>query len=139
MSKQLLLDKLANDLTNLSAERAALASEFKEAADLGDLPENSFYDEVKFRSLILDSKIDTIKDLTKKIIVQNAVFGNLTNITRGWTKQICILDGFAEELDNVTYLSPHSPLGQAILSSKPNKEFSLLSLAGEQVYTWELV
>ncbi len=127
-------DRLKAELEHLrTVRRPQVAQQLREAADEGDLNENSGYDDAKHEQSFVEGRILTLKTLlTKAVVVEDqagtdsVAFGSrVTVMERGGGQETFQIVGSVEVDPSGGRISNESPLGKALLEHKVGEEVAV--------------
>ncbi len=127
-------DRLKAELEYLrTVRRPQVAQQLREAADEGDLNENSGYDDAKHEQSFVEGRILTLKTLlTKALVVEDqagtdsVAFGSrVTVMERGGGQETFQIVGSVEVDPSSGRISNESPLGKALLDHKVGEEVAV--------------
>lgn len=127
-------DRLKAELEYLrTVRRPQVAQQLREAADEGDLNENSGYDDAKHEQSFVEGRILTLKTLlTKAVVVEDqagtdsVAFGSrVTVMERGGGQETFQIVGSVEVDPSGGRISNESPLGKALLDHKVGEEVAV--------------
>lgn len=137
------LDKLKAELSELiNVKRAEATEAIKRARELGDLSENSLYDQARANQSFIEGRIEELEAVIDQaqVIEQAASDGT---VSLG-SKVVVHIDGDDEELTLVgepeadpinAKISHTSPLGQALLGKTVGQEIEVEAPVGKIIYT----
>ena len=134
-------EKLKKELEYFKGkERRKVAKRLKEAKELGDLSENSEYQEARNDKTILDQKINQLEELLrnaeviKKLGKSNKVqIGSQVEIKKDGVKTTYIIVGSNEANPFEGKISYESPLGKELLGSKVGDDVVFETPGGKKV------
>lgn len=138
------LRKIKGELEELKvAKRKEIADRLEYAKSLGDLSENSEYQEAKEAQLETESRVAELEDmLVRAVLVEKS--DNVSAISMGSTVVLrrdgekdemrVILTGAGEADFAASKISYESPLGKALLGRKKNEKISVVTPKGEAKY-----
>lgn len=120
-----------------------IAERIKEARELGDLSENSEYDEAKNEQGKINSRIQELEEVLNnaEVLEENGDFSEvrlgsrvlLENLQNGEQKQIMIVNSQEADIFN-NKISSESPIGNAVLAKKVDEEFKVRTANGAVKY-----
>ena len=120
-----------------------IAERIKEARELGDLSENSEYDEAKNEQGKINSRIQELEEVLNnaEVIEEDGDFSEvrlgsivlLENTNTGERKDIMIVNSQEADIFN-DKISSESPIGKAVLTRKVDEEFKLKTASGTVKY-----
>jgi len=135
--------RLQAELEHLrTVRRPQVAQQLREAADEGDLNENSGYDDAKHEQAFVEGRILTLETLLKRAVVvehrtasDSVAFGSqVTVMERGDREETFQIVGSAEvDLRNAR-ISNESPLGKALLGHKVGEEVAVETPDGRRYF-----
>jgi transcription elongation factor GreA len=138
-------EQLREELSRLEAERPKIAAMIAKARSYGDLKENSEYHSAKEKQGLLEATIrDLEAKLTKAMIVDpkanasgQVSYGSLVTIedTSSKSRFQYKLVGPAEADPEADLISTASPVGKALLGSKPGQTVQVQTPGGLRAYT----
>jgi len=134
-------EKLKKELEYFKGrERRKIAKRLKEAKELGDLSENSEYQEARNDKTILDQKINQLEEILrnaeviKKLGKSNKVqIGSQVEIRKDGVKTIYTIVGSNEANPFEGKISYESPLGKELLGSKVGDDVVFETPGGKKV------
>ena len=137
------LEKLKLELDDLKKNRRPkIIERLKAARALGDLSENSEYDDARNEQSFIEGRIEELEDMVKKAkIIKNTEHGNI--ISMG-TIVKCKVEDETEEYEIVSSveadplnckISIDSPLGKALLGKKKGDKAMVNAPAGDLEYS----
>ena len=137
------LKKLKAELENLKTKkRKEIAGRLEYAKSLGDLSENSEYQEAKESQLLNESKISELEDMLRRaVVVEHAPFLGKVDIgskvilenSKGETVVFTIV-GAHEAAPSENKISHESPIGKALLGHKKSDNITVLTPKGSIEY-----
>lgn len=136
------LNQLKKELADLkNVKRWEIAQWLREASQQGDLDENSEYVAAKEAQTALEGKIDEIEELIRSAKVirhrQKDVvdIGSRVEFLASGNNKMKIRLVSSEEADaGEGKISPHSPLGKALLGRKVGEDIEVLTPKGRKKY-----
>ena len=134
-------EKLKKELEYFKGrERRKIAKRLKEAKELGDLSENSEYQEARNDKTILDQKINQLEEILrnaeviKKLGKSNKVqIGSQVEIRKDGVKTVYTIVGSNEANPFEGKISYESPLGKELLGSKVGDDVVFETPGGKKV------
>lgn len=136
------LFKLKSELESLvSTKRPQLVERLSLARSMGDLSENSDYQDAKESLSFLDGQIAEIGDLIRIAKVTEpkdnklVSFGHAVKVKVGKTEAVFEIVGEWEANPTNKKISHTSPLGKALIGKKIGEQVEVLAPAGKVVYT----
>jgi len=135
-------DELSEELEKLKTKgRREVAERLKHAKELGDLSENSDYQEAREEQSRLEYKINQVEEIlrTSSIIKKSRGFdsvriGSKVEVKRGAKKMTYTIVGSSEASPLEGLISNESPMGKALLGKKPGDEVSIETPKGKAVF-----
>lgn len=135
-------DELSQELAQLKSEgRVTVADRLKQAKELGDLSENSEYQEAKEEQARLERKIDELEEILrygliiKKTAGTEAVkIGSKIKIKKGDEIMNFTIVGSNEAEPAKGFISNESPIGKSLLGKKVGDVVSAKTPKGEVDY-----
>lgn len=135
------LDELKVELERYkTVRRREVAQSLREAKDLGDLSENSAYDEARIEQERVELHIGELEDMVKHAIIitkqkSDVVTIGASIVVKKRTKEFTYEIVGSEEADPTAgKISNSSPLGQAFLGKKVGDKVTVMTPAGEFAY-----
>lgn len=135
------LEKLKEELRILKEEKLpSVAKRIKAARDLGDISENSEYDDAKHEQAVIEAKIKELEDTIKGARISDSK--NKDTIVVG-SKVIVHIEGSEDEYHIVGALeanpsekkiSHESPIGSALLGKRVGDEVTVEAPIGSITY-----
>lgn len=136
------LEKLKNELGILVSEkRPALVERLSLARSMGDLSENSDYQDAKESLSFMDGQITELEELVRvaKIAKPNGDskidVGHCVKVKIGKTETVFEIVGEWEADPAKKKISHTSPLGLALMGKKVGEQVEVMAPAGKVVYT----
>lgn len=138
------LHKLEQELDHLrTVKRKEVAERIKQAAEFGDITENSEYDEAKNEQAFVEGRIQTLERMLRNASIieedghSDAVFlGSKVKVRDVDTgeEMVYTIVGSAEANPNENRISNESPVGQALMGKKVDSEVLVQAPAGQIKY-----
>jgi len=137
------LEKLKDELKALKSVRLKeIADRLKEARELGDLSENSEYEEAKNEQAFVSGRILELEQMIKnaKVIVERQVgsdkvdIGSKVTVKVDDSKETYAIVGSAESDPVNGYISADSPIGKALIGCKKGDVVKVSAPAGQIDY-----
>jgi|SRR3989338_3910659 len=137
------LGKLKTELEGLKTKkRKEIADRLEYAKSLGDLSENSEYQEAKESQLLNEAKISELEDMLRRaVVVEHSPnlgkvdIGSKVSVEDGTGKQtIFTIVGSNEAAPAENKISHESPLGKAILGKKKFDQVTVVTPKGPVEY-----
>ncbi|MDP1743204.1 MAG: transcription elongation factor GreA [Candidatus Amesbacteria bacterium] len=136
------LIKLKSELESLvSIKRPQLVERLSLARSMGDLSENSDYQDAKESLSFVDGQISELEDLmriakvTKPTNNSEVSFGHAVKVKVGKAEVVFEIVGEWEANPSQKKISHTSPLGKALLGKKIGEQVDVAAPAGKVVYT----
>ncbi len=137
------LEEIKKELHGLTTDkRKEIAERLEYAKSMGDLSENSEYDDAKEQQSFLEEKIAKLEDIVRRAVIINKNKGDIIQIGcsvkikkdgSGEIKEFQIVG--QEEVDvNNGKISHQSPIGAALISKKKGDTATVMSPKGEIKY-----
>lgn len=132
-------EEIVTELESLRLEgRRTVAERLKHAKELGDLSENSEYQEARDEQARLEGKIAELEDLLRNsaIIEKNgngAVgvrVGSKVTVKKGSEKRVFTIVGSNESKPTEGLISNESPIGQALIGKKDGDKVTVVTPTG---------
>lgn len=134
--------KLQEELQELTTiKRKEVAEALKEAKELGDLSENSSWDDAKDRQIFIEGRIAEIENILRhtKLIKPQAggavAIGSRVKVKIADGEQHFEIVGSTEADPSTGKISNESPIGKALLGGKKGDSVEVEVPAGTMVYT----
>lgn len=135
------LDELKQELEVFRTERRkVVADRLREAKDLGDLSENTAYDEARAEQERVEMRIVELEEMIKHAVVithtasDTVIIGSIVTVKKG-AKSVKYEIVGSEEADPATgKISNESPLGRAFLGGKAGEKVTVVTPAGPMHY-----
>ncbi len=137
------LKEIKEELEDLKTnKRKEVAERLEYAKSLGDLSENSEYDEAQDQQSFLEERILHLEDITRRAVVITGHKGDkvgigssvkIKKISSGETKEYKIVGPEEVDVSNGK-ISNHSPIGMALIGKKKGEEIKALGPNGELHY-----
>lgn len=135
-------EKLKNELKTLVSEkRPALVERLSLARSMGDLSENSDYQDAKESLSFMDGQITELEELVRLAKIAkpnghtNIAVGHCVKVRIGKTETVFEIVGEWEADPVKKKISHTSPLGLALMDKKVGEQVEVLAPAGKVVYT----
>ena len=135
-------DQLKGNLQELiDIKRPALVERLSLARSMGDLSENSDYQDAKESLSFMDGQIDELEDMLKSASVTKAKgtnevgFGHAVSVQVGKTQAVFNIVGEWESNPAKKLISYTSPLGKALMGKKVGDKVEVDAPVGKVVYT----
>lgn len=136
------LEKLKTELTELvDVKRIEIAQKIKDARDMGDISENSAYDDARQEQAFVEGRIKELEEIIKNAQVREIekkdsvdVGARVTVHVDGDEEQFHIV-GATEADPMARKISHESPLGSAMLGKKTGEKIQVEAPAGMLTYT----
>ena len=135
-------DQLKTNLVDLTeVKRPALVERLSLARSMGDLSENSDYQDAKESLSFMDGQIDELEDMLKNASVTKAKstsevgFGHAVSVQVGKTQAVFNIVGEWESNPVKKAISYTSPLGKALMGRKVGDKVEVEAPVGKVVYT----
>jgi transcription elongation factor GreA len=137
-------DELTNELASLKAGgRQGIAERLKQAKDLGDLSENSEYQEAREEQGLLERRIAELEEiLQSSSIIKKAGgttatvrIGCKVTVKRDGTSTTYSIVGSNEARPAEGFISNESPIGKGLLGKKVGDSVTVVTPSGEKTYT----
>jgi transcription elongation factor GreA len=135
------LEKLKTELNELVTDRRPAAVEqIKRARELGDLSENSLYDQARAEQSFVEGRIQELESILERAKVVESAGGDKVSLG---SKVVVHIDGDEESFTIVgepeadpsdAKISHTSPLGQALMGKKVGDEVAVEAPVGEIIY-----
>lgn len=142
------LDKIKDELNELeTVRRSAVIERLQVARSLGDLSENSEYDDARNEQSFVEGRIHELKEMIKhaKIVTKKGAHGSTADIG---SRVTCVFEGETETYEIVSSaeadpshgkLSIDSPLGSALIGKKKGDVALVHAPGGSLSYSISLV
>lgn len=135
-------EELLRELDNLKTEgRKKIADRLKNAKELGDLSENSEYQEARQDQDYLEQKINQLENIIrsseviKKSSTQDIVgIGSKVKVRRDGTTLIYKIVGSNEANPSLGLISNESPIGMSLLGKRVGEEVTINTPKGDVAY-----
>ncbi len=135
-------DEIAATLKKLKTEgRQNVAESLKQSKELGDLSENSDYQEAREEQARLERKIAELEDLLKNSFIIKKSEGNTlvrvgskVNLKKGNASVQYVIVGSSEASPAEGFISNESPVGKSLLGKKAGENVSVKTPGGEISY-----
>jgi len=131
--------EIVSELELLKLEgRRTVAERLKHAKELGDLSENSEYQEARDEQARLEGKIAELEDLLRNsAIIEKSVnvaggvrVGSKVTVKKGGETRIFSIVGSNESKPNEGLISNESPIGQALIGKKEGEKTTVVTPTG---------
>ncbi len=136
------LNKLKGELKQLTdVKRVEIANKIKEAREMGDISENSAYDEAVQEQAFIEGRIQELEEIIKSAVIRE---GNVSEAVDVGCKVTVHIDGDEEFFHIVgapeanpaeRKISHESPLGSALLGKKVGEKIEVEAPVGKLTYT----
>lgn len=137
-------EKLKKEYADLIKQRPLAVADLKKAREMGDLSENGYYKESKFKLNFIDGRLRRFSDYLKraeiidtdgtKLQIDTVYIGSTVKLSDGkWQKTYQIV-GDLEAQPSEGKLSLLSPIGRAIVGKSLNAEVEVTTPAGKFSY-----
>lgn len=135
-------EEITTELEGLKLEgRRVVAERLKHAKELGDLSENSEYQEARDEQARLEGKIAELEDLLRSsaIIEKNGNgsngirVGSKVTVKKGGEKRVFTIVGSNESNPTEGLISNESPIGQALIGKKDGDKVTVTTPNGVSV------
>ena len=135
-------DELVKELEELKTEgRHEVAERLKHAKELGDLSENSEYQEARDEQARLEGKIVELEDLVRSSAIIEKTGNNTggvrvgakVTVKKGGEKRIFTIVGSNESKPTEGLISNESPIGQALIGKKEGDKAVVITPNGTTV------
>lgn len=136
------LEKLRDELNELvEVKRPAVAQKIKEAREMGDISENSAYDEAKRDQAFIEGRISELEEIIKNSKVADTAAKGVVSVG---SKVVVHIDGDEEEFHIVgapeadpmqRKISHESPLGSSLMGKAVGEKIEVEAPIGTLTYT----
>jgi transcription elongation factor GreA len=136
------LKKLKSELAALVDEkRPEMAKKIKEAREMGDISENSAYDDARQEQAFIEGRIEELEEIIKNAVIRDIKAKDSVDVG---AKVILHIEGDEEEFHIVgateadpmnRKISHESPLGSALLGKKVGEKIKVEAPVGDLTYT----
>ena len=134
-------DRLAAEFQDLTTRgRINIARKIETARELGDLSENGDYHAAKEEQGKMEGRILLLEALLLDAVIVEGPTGDGDTVTTGAVVTVLyngddepehlLVGSIEEQRDDLTIVSPRSPLGEALLGSAPGDEISFEAPGG---------
>jgi transcription elongation factor GreA len=131
-------DDLKKELEELkSNKRKEIAEKLEYAKSLGDLSENTEYQEAREAQANIEDRISTIEGLLKDAVIvserkgDKVDIGSSVSVTRNGNQETYHIVGSEEADVSQSKISNQSPLGEALMGKQKGEEFTYKTPKGE--------
>lgn len=138
------LEKIKEELKELeTTRRSAVIERLQVARSLGDLSENSEYDDARNEQSFVEGRIHELKEMIKhaKIVTKKSIHGSTADLG---SRVTCVLEGESETYEIVSSaeadpvqgkISIDSPLGSALIGKKKGDDALVHAPGGSLTYS----
>jgi transcription elongation factor GreA len=136
------LKKLKSELAVLVDEkRPEIAKKIKEAREMGDISENSAYDDARQEQAFIEGRIEELEEIIKNAVIREVKAKDSVDVG---AKVVVHIEGDEEEFHIVgateadplnRKISHESPLGSALLGKKVGEKIKVEAPVGDLTYT----
>ena len=136
--------KLKEEYSDLLKARPLAVEDLKKAREMGDLSENGYYKESKFKLNFIDSRLRRFTDYLKradiidgdgqKLPIDTVYIGSTVTLSDGKMEKTYQIVGDLEAQPSEGKLSLLSPVGRAIVGKSLNSEAEIVTPAGKFIY-----
>lgn len=132
-------EEIITELESLRLEgRRIVADRLKQAKELGDLSENSEYQEARNEQSRLEGKIAELEDLLRSSAIIEKTrnisggvrVGSKVTVKKGSEKRIFTIVGSNESKPTEGLISNESPIGQALIGKKDGEKVTVITPIG---------
>lgn len=131
-------DAITAEVAELKSEgRKVVAERLKQAKDLGDLSENSEYQEAREEQSRLEGRISELEDILRNCAIIKKEQGNgtvkigsIVKVKKGSTQMTYTIVGSNEAKPLQGLISNESPIGKAMLGKKIGEKFEVSAPSG---------
>lgn len=137
-------EKLKEEYNDLLRQRPFAVEDLKKAREMGDLSENGYYKESKFKLNFIDSQLRRFTDYLKradiidsdgqKLPIDTVFIGSKVTLSDGEKEKTYQIVGDLEAQPSEGKLSLLSPVGRAIVGKSLNSEVEIETPAGTFAY-----
>lgn len=137
-------EKLKKEYDDLLRQRPLAVEDLKKAREMGDLSENGYYKESKFKLNFIDSRLRRFTDYMKradiididgnKLPIDTVYIGSTVALSDGKSEKTYQIVGDLEAQPSEGKLSLLSPVGRAIMGKSLNSEVEIETPAGKFSY-----
>ena len=136
------MDALRAELEELTTvRRREVVARIKAARELGDLRENSDYQEARREQSFLEGRVAQIEQMLRKVVIIEDVerthvvgIGSMVRVEHDGAEEAYTVVGPAEARPADLKISDTSPLGRALLGAAAGDEVIVRAPAGDRVY-----
>ncbi len=138
-------EKLKEEYKDLLRQRPLAVADLKKAREMGDLSENGYYKESKFKLNFIDGRLRRFSDYLKradiidadgtKLPIDTVYIGSKVTLSDGKKEKTYQIVGDLEAQPSEGKLSLLSPVGKAIMGKSLNSEVAISTPTGEFKYT----
>ncbi|MBI4128828.1 MAG: transcription elongation factor GreA [Parcubacteria group bacterium] len=137
------LERLKAEIAHLkTVKRQEVAERLQRAKELGDLSENSEYQEAKEEQALMEKRIAELEqELKDTVIIEQSeksgvvAIGNTVEVRTNGTKRTFTIVGSAEANPKEGHISNESPLGKAFLGRPAGERIVVDTPGGKVTYT----
>ncbi|RJQ24943.1 transcription elongation factor GreA [Candidatus Parcubacteria bacterium] len=132
-------EEIISELEGLKLEgRRTVAERLKHAKELGDLSENSEYQEARDEQARLEGKIAELEDLLRSSAIIEKTgnssggirVGSRVTVKKGGEKRVFTIVGSNESKPTEGLISNESPIGQALIGKKDGDKVTIVTPNG---------
>lgn len=132
-------EEIVTELDSLRLEgRRTVAERLKHAKELGDLSENSEYQEARDEQARLEGKIAELEDLLRSSAIIEKTgnasggvrVGSKVTVKKGSEKRVFTIVGSNESKPTEGLISNESPIGQALIGKKDGDKVTVVTPTG---------
>ncbi|TSC52229.1 MAG: transcription elongation factor GreA [Parcubacteria group bacterium LiPW_41] len=132
-------EEIVTELESLRLEgRRTVAERLKHAKELGDLSENSEYQEARDEQARLEGKIAELEDLLRNSAIIEKTgngtggvrVGSKVTVKKGSEKRVFTIVGSNESKPTEGLISNESPIGQALIGKKDGDKVTVVTPTG---------
>lgn len=137
-------DELTGECASLKSDgRQGIAERLKHAKDLGDLSENSEYQEAREEQALLERRIAELEEILQNSSIIKKVggatatvrIGCTVTVKRDGTSVVYSIVGSSEARPAEGFISNESPIGKGLLGKKVGDSVTVVTPGGEKTYT----
>lgn len=140
------LDELKAELEQYKTERRReVADRLREAKDLGDLSENTAYDEARLEQERVEMRIVELEEMIKHAEIikhhksDHVEIGSIVKVKKGAKSVEYEIVGSEEADPTANKISNESPLGRAFLGAKVGDKVTVITPSGPVHYQIEVI
>jgi transcription elongation factor GreA len=136
------LKKLKGELSELvDVKRLEMAKKIKEAREMGDISENSAYDDARQEQAFIEGRIGELEEIIKNAVIREIKVKDSVDVG---AKVVLHIEGDEEEFHIVgateadplnRKISHESPLGSALIGKKVGEKIKVEAPVGDLIYT----